>query len=526
VLPTPPNDRERQIYIQRRLVPLMLISAISFTCIMISQIKFSLQHPALFIFLPLVSFTLGYYLISLWVNFGTRDFDLEKHDAFITSWWATVRKQDIPSVDVFLPICGEPYELLANTWHFVKELQYRGKLTVYVLDDKDNDRRLRTLAERYGFTYLSRDDKGVNKKAGNLLHGYENSTGDHILVFDADFTPRDNMLNEMVPYMEANSEGSNKLGIIQTPQYFRSANDHMNWLERGAGAVQEFFYRVVQTSRHQRNAAICVGTNALYRRKALDSNGGPTQIGHSEDVHTGFDLRRNGWGLEYIPVALATGVCPSVRSSFLTQQYRWCMGSMSLLGSKKFWQTKMSLRSRAGYLSGFCYYMHTAIMTFVAPLIPLTLMLFFPGLIRLENYILIVPSLAYTLVVFPLWHRNKFGISAMAVKMIYGWAHVFALVDIMRGKRKAWQPTGNGRTTRGVLDKHFHVGSICWSLATAVIWVGLGIHYMFTAGRWYDFAPITTSGLVFMSTVAVTIGVTKETLLPATDVPEELVAEA
>ena len=59
------------------------------------------------------------------------------------------------------------------------------------------------------------------------------------------------------------------------------------------------------------HAAICVGSNAVYRRAALDSNGGTTLIEHSEDVHTGFDLRRNGWPLRYIPVNLATGLCPA-----------------------------------------------------------------------------------------------------------------------------------------------------------------------------------------------------------------------
>ena len=114
-------------------------------------------------------------------------------------------------------------------------------------------------------------------------------------------------------------------------------------MERGAAAVQELFYRMVQVSRDQRDGAICVGSCAVYRRAALDDIGGTTLIEHSEDVHTGFDLRRAGWGLRYIPVPLATGVCPEDADSFLTQQYRWCSGSMSLLASRKFWTTRLPL---------------------------------------------------------------------------------------------------------------------------------------------------------------------------------------
>ena len=126
----------------------------------------------------------------------------------------------------------------------------------------------------------------------------------------------------------------------------------MSWIERGAGAVQELFYRLVQVSRDRHDGAICVGSCAIYRRDALETNGGTTLIEHSEDVHTGFDLRRAGWGLRYIPLPLATGLCPADPDSFLTQQYRWCAGSMSLVGSRKFWDTPMRWRTRCCYLSG------------------------------------------------------------------------------------------------------------------------------------------------------------------------------
>ncbi|MFD0329590.1 glycosyltransferase family 2 protein [Streptacidiphilus monticola] len=109
----------------------------------------------------------------------------------------------------------------------------------------------------------------------------------------------------MLPYLERDP----RLGIVQSPQFFRIL-DAQNWVERGAGAVQELFYRSVQVSRQRSDGAICVGSCAVYRRAALEENGGTTLIEHSEDVHTGFDLRRLGWDLRYVPVALSTGVCP------------------------------------------------------------------------------------------------------------------------------------------------------------------------------------------------------------------------
>ena len=101
----------------------------------------------------------------------------------------------------------------------------------------------------------------------------------------------------MLPYFAADRS----LGIVQSPQYFHTEG-RMSWVQRGAGTVQELFYRLVQVSRDRHDGAICVGSCAIYRRTALASNGGTTLIGHSEDVHTGFDLRRAGWGLRYFPV--------------------------------------------------------------------------------------------------------------------------------------------------------------------------------------------------------------------------------
>jgi len=315
---------------------------------------------------------------------------------------------------------------------------------------------------------MARPDRGWMKKAGNLRHGFTRSDGEFILILDADFAPRPDLPLEMLPYLDAEPS----LGIVQSPQYFRTRG-RMSWMERGAGAVQELFYRLVQVSRDRHQGAICVGSCAIYRREALRENGGTTLIEHSEDVHTGFDLRRAGWGLRYIPVPLAAGLCPSDPDSFLVQQYRWCSGSMSLLGSRKFWTTKMAWRTRCCYLSGFCYYVHTALFTFMAPAIPLVMLIFIPDRVRLINYVFIIPSMIYNVVVFPAWHRSRFGPEAFMAKLLYGWAHLFALWDICRRKRLGWQPIS------ALLAAARAVGSIPDLLATLGQIERLGIGSLF-----------------------------------------------
>ena len=277
--------------------------------LLISQVRFVFLSPVItWCFLPFVAFTIAYYVISLCVNVRTRGFDEAAHRKLVASW----SPSRYPSLDVFLPVCGEPLAVLYNTWVHVSELiqAYPGTSTAYVLDD-GTDERVRVMAERFGFWWIARPDRGWMKKAGNLRYGFGCSSGEFILILDADFAARADLPAEMLPYFDAD----HSLGIVQSPQYFRTRG-YMSWMERGAGAVQELFYRLVQVSRDQHDGAICVGSCAIYRREALASNGGTTLIEHSEDVHTGFDLRRAGWGLRYIPVPLAAGPM-SVRPGLL-----------------------------------------------------------------------------------------------------------------------------------------------------------------------------------------------------------------
>jgi cellulose synthase (UDP-forming) len=485
VLPAAPTDEEKIGYADRNLALIICPSLASFAALLISQARFVLLSPAFaWSFLPFVAFTIAYYVISLCVNAGTRGFDLAAHQRFVASW----RPIYYPSLDIFLPVCGEPLPVLHNTWVHVFELvrAYPGTATTYVLDDGAN-KHLRTMAGDFGFTYLVRPDRGWMKKAGNLRYGFACSSGEFILILDADFAPRADLPVEMLPYFDADQS----LGIVQSPQYFRTRG-RMSWMERGAGAVQELFYRLVQVSRDRHDGAICVGSCAIYRREALATNGGTTLIEHSEDVHTGFDLRRAGWGLRYIPIPLAAGLCPSDPDSFLTQQYRWCAGSMSLLGSRKFWSTRMNWRTRCCYLSGFCYYMHTALFTFVAPAIPLVMLTVIPEQVRLTNYLFIAPSMIYNFVVFPAWHRCRFGAAALMGKLLYGWAHLFALWDICRRRRMGWQTTGGGKRKSGT--RRVWVGVMVWNGGTGLAWATLAAWQVTCYGN--AFVPLFASGLL------------------------------
>lgn len=494
LLPEAPTKREKYSYVKSNHVFLLVVSVISSVFIGLSMYGFIHLNTSLWFLFPYFILTILYSLTSLIVNATLSSFDLSKHKKLVKKW----RPREKPSVDIFLPNAGEPIAILRNTWDGVRLAAdtYGGVTKVYALDDVGRD-EVRSLAAEYGFIYGSRPNKGEFKKAGNLRYGFKYSKGQFIAIFDADFRPRKDFLQEMLPYFYQDV----KLGIMQSPQYFE-INERQNWLERGAGAVQEMFYRFCQVTRRNHNASICVGSNAVYRRAALDEIGGTSLIEHSEDVHTGFDLMREGWRVGYIPVVLAKGLCPSSMESFFKQQYRWCLGSMTLLGSEKFWTTRLGFRARLSFISGFLHYIFTAFSVFIFPIIPLVLIFFIPDQIRWQNYFLIIPSIVFTQLIFPLWHKSTYGIEAWAVRMVYSWAHLFALFDAITRKHMQWQPTGTKLKSRDNKYLLFRVLQVLFNFLPAMAWVVGSILLMLKDVLLYF--PLFASGVYFLMTVAKT----------------------
>lgn len=492
-LPTPPTLRQKYSYAERHMGYLVAFSVCGFACVAFSMFQLAVENSWLLPLLVLLTYTVIYFVISQAIYFVSADFRLETHKALVDRW----RPDRYPTVDVFLPNCGEPLRVLANTWLGVRKMcqEYPGKIRVICLDDAGSA-AVRRKALEFGFDYLSRPNRGWFKKAGNLRYGFERSSGDFIVIFDADFRPRGDFLLELLPYFDAHKD----VGIVQSPQFF-DVLPEQNWLERGAGAVQELFYRAVQVSRQASGGAICVGSNAIYRRAALNAIGGTALIEHSEDVHTGFNLRAKGWTLKYVPVVLAKGLCPSELEAFFKQQYRWCMGSMSLLTSRKFWTTPLPLMTRLCYLSGFMYYIHTAIYAVFMPVVPLIMLYAIPEQIQIANYLLILPSVIYMHVVFPLWHKAPYGIEAASVRNIYGWAHLAAIVDRIRDSAMEWQPTGAKSRKRNTKYATFRQNVVILNLVPALLWVGGAVERIAVSREPLHYVPILLLGIYYLFVV-------------------------
>ena len=155
-------------------------------------------------------------IVSFWLRIGRPRLTLARHRAITGSY-----RYGHEAVDVFLPSCGEPAELLDNTMRCASAMRWQGPKTVYVLDDSARE-EVRALAAHYGFRYVVRANRGEMRKAGNLINAFGLSDGEFIVVLDADFAVRPDFLYETMPSRLTRRSGSSRPPSSLTPATGRS----------------------------------------------------------------------------------------------------------------------------------------------------------------------------------------------------------------------------------------------------------------------------------------------------------------
>lgn len=454
-----PGIISKFLFVKQNRIRLYAFGSVSTVLLMAGNWMFVQAHPAFWAY-GLVALLTGIYLVMTYaVGFIGRDFDHQKHRRLVARW---LDRCEEASVDIYLPICGEPRGMILNTWEDVSRMKRSHPFVrVYVLDDKPSNEMM-LAAESFGFKYITRESNEL-KKAGNLRNAFKQTSGEFIVIFDADFCPRTDFLIETLPYFFEDQD----VAVVQTPQFF-DHNGSNNWLMNAAGSVQELFYRLIQVNRDRFGGAVCVGTNAVYRRDALAPFGGTAPMPYSEDVHTGFQLISSGWKLKYIPVILAEGVCPDKIQSFFTQQYRWAMGSISLFFSRKFWKAGITSWQRLCYLTGMLFYITTGLGVVLAPIPTIAMLWLFPQHVHWYNLLFAVPSLIFGTLFMSYWMRLPFSLDVLRVRQISYFAHLFALIDYITGRVEEWKPTGGSVSSRRYAVFR-PVAKIIWALSSGSV---------------------------------------------------------
>lgn len=234
--------------------------------------------------------------------------------------------KSLPTVDVFIATYNESLTILEKTILACLNLEYPADhLHIYLCDDgRRNDAR--TMCDALGIHYLTRDNS-LHAKAGNLNNALKQSKGEFVLLLDADMVPKSFFLQRTLGYFL-----DEKVGFVQTPQIFYNPdpfqfNLHIN---TKIPNEQDFFMLDIQAARANFNAVLHVGTNAVFRRKALDEIGGIPTGTITEDMATGMLIQSKGYLSIFVREILCTGLSVESFSDLIQQRERWCRGNIQV----------------------------------------------------------------------------------------------------------------------------------------------------------------------------------------------------
>lgn len=255
-----------------------------------------------------------------------------------------------PTVDVFVPTFNEAPELLRVTLTAVTQISYPPeKLNVYLLDDggtaekrhdenyvlaaeaEERAHALMRVCDELGVQYLTRA-RNEMAKAGNINAALPRTSGDLILILDADHVPTQEILLESVGAFVEDPE----VALVQTPHFFATPDP----IERNLGTFQnmpsenEMFYRKILQGLDSWNAAFFCGSAGVLRRSHLEMIGGMSGETVTEDAETALELHSRGLRSRYIDKPMIAGLQPETLQSFVRQRTRWAEGMTQILIKK------------------------------------------------------------------------------------------------------------------------------------------------------------------------------------------------
>ena len=256
----------------------------------------SLNYDALWVALPLVIAETGAYIGLILFVFNiwkVEDYEQRDPPEFITDCLDDDGSIDRPiKVDVFFPTFDEDVDLVRLSLIDARNITYPYDIDiqVHVLDDGKRP-EMEALAKEFGCNYITRYTN-IGFKAGNMRNAMEKTSGDFIVICDADTRPFPTILKNTLGYFR-----DPEVAWVQTPQWFFDLPEGKNLstamgkrfgqLGQKSGALIErcfgeitvgkdpfvndpkLFYDVILRRRNWANASFCCGAGSIHRREAV-----------------------------------------------------------------------------------------------------------------------------------------------------------------------------------------------------------------------------------------------------------------
>lgn len=377
-----------------------------------------------------------------------------------------------PTVDVFISTYNESIKILKKTISGCQNLDYpKDRLNIYLCDDGRRS-EIRLLCEELGVHYLTREDN-KNAKAGNINNALKYTQGEFIMLLDADMVPKSFFLKKTIGYFV-----NKKMGFVQTPQMFYNPDPFQFNLKlyKKIPNEQDFFMRDIQGGRDNYNAVLHVGTNAVFRRKAIEDIGGIPTGTITEDMATGMLIQAKGYESRFVKEVLCTGLSVESFSDLVKQRERWCRGNIQV--TKK-WNPLtlkgLSPMQRVIYVDGLIYWFF-GVQKMIYLICPLVYLIF--------GKVILNASLIDLLIFwFPSYLASIFAYKTLVPKSrSVNWSHVYeaatapflslaALVEAIFSRPIPFRVTPKGiKSERTVISLHYALPHIVLLVSTLIGW--------------------------------------------------------
>ncbi|MGB3465372.1 MAG: cellulose synthase family protein [Cyclobacteriaceae bacterium] len=234
---------------------------------------------------------------------------------------------DYPVVTIQLPVYNEKY-VIERLIKAVTLFDYpREKLEIQVLDDSTDEtiQIIRECVKKYqnlGFdiSQVMREER-TDFKAGALKFGLNQSKGEFIAIFDADFIPNSDFLQRTLPYFQQAN-----IGVVQTR--WGHLNETYSILTRLQSYALNAHFTIEQTGRNLGDHFINFnGTAGIWRKQTIVDAGGWEGDTLTEDLDLSYRAQLRGWKFQYLEEVISPAELPAEMNALRSQQFRWAKGA-------------------------------------------------------------------------------------------------------------------------------------------------------------------------------------------------------
>lgn len=283
------------------------------------------------------------------------------------------RFAELPVVTVQLPIFNE-VTVAGRLIEAVSKLDYpKDRLQIQILDDSTDETR--DLCEQHaeelrsqGFDVEFRHRTNRNGfKAGALEEAMPSAKGEFLLIFDADFLPPPDLLQDIIHHFT-----DEKVGMVQARWEHINRDDSL--LTRLQAMMLDGHLILEQTARSRGKFFFNFnGTAGAWRKSTIREAGGWQHDTLTEDMDLSYRAQLLGWRFVYLKDVTVPAELPADMDGFKSQQHRWTKGSIQVckkvLG--KVWTSEqpfhIKLESTAHLGANFAYLLMFGVLVLMYP---------------------------------------------------------------------------------------------------------------------------------------------------------------